>query len=187
MDIATIAGIVSAAAAIVVIPPAYLALRKKSDSPAAEQALTPGRPEGGRYDASICYAPQDAARATELARQLAARGREIFLAELIGYGLIELLEKQKAVLGSANGILIFSATTMASHTVQSDYAILLNQVNENGGRFVPVLIEHVRLPPFAAIRKPVDLTDPGSPDYEARIDRLAEAIRPGPVTGGPVS
>jgi hypothetical protein len=187
MDIATIAGVVSALAAIVALPPAYLVLRKKSESTASEHALPPGKPEGGPYDAFISYAPQDSARATELAQQLAARGRKVFHAELIDYGLTELLEKEKALLGSANGILVFSAATMASPAVQADYAALLNQVNENGGRFAPVLLERVTLPPFAAIRKPADLTDPASPGYSARVDRLAEAIRPNPVTGGPVS
>jgi hypothetical protein len=186
MDIATIAGVVSAVAAVVVIPPAYLVLRKKSGSAAPGPALPPGRPAGGPYDAFISYAPQDSARATELAQQLAARGRKVFHAEVIDYGLIKLLEKQKALLGSANGILVFSEATMASNAVQADYAALLNQVNDNGGRFVPVLIEHVTLPPFAAIRKLVDLTDPASPGYRERVDRLAEAIRPNTVTGGAV-
>jgi hypothetical protein len=176
MDITTIAGIVSAVAAVVVIPPAYLVLRKKGDSTAAERALPPGKP----YDAFISHAPQDRARATELAQQLAARGRRVFHAELIDYGLIELLEKEKALLGSANGILVFSAGTMANPAVQKDYAALLNRVNENGGRFVPVLLEHVTLPPFAGIYKLVDLTDSASPGYSARVDRLAEAIRPNP-------
>jgi hypothetical protein len=187
MDIAAIAGVVSALAAMVALPPAYLVLRRKSDSAEPERALPPGKPEGGPCDAFISYAPQDSARATELVQQLAARGRKVFHAELIDYGLTELLEKEKALLGSANGILVFSAATMASPAVQADYAALLNQVNENGGRFVPVLLEHVTLPPFAAIRKLVDLTDPASPAYSARIDRLAEAIRPNPVTGDPVS
>jgi hypothetical protein len=184
MDIATIAGVVSAVAAVVLIPPAYLVLRKKSGSAEPEHALPPGKPEGGLYDAFISYAPQDSARATELVQQLAVRGRKVFHAELIDYGLTELLEKEKALLGSANGILVFSAATMVSPAVQADYAALLNQVSENGGRFVPVLFEHVTLPPFAAIRKLVDLTDPASPRYGARVDRLAAAIRPNPATGG---
>lgn len=189
MDIATIAGVVSAVAALVVIPPAYIAIRRKGVDrtgpepvrPVAGPPGQPARPEGGPYDAFLSYAPEDSARGTELGRQLAARGRVVFHVELIDYGLVEWLEKEKALLGSANGILVFSAATMASPAVQADYAALLNQVSENGGRFVPVLLEKVKLPPFAATRKLVDLTDPASPGYSARLDRLAEAIRPNPA------
>jgi hypothetical protein len=188
MDIATIATIVGTVAAIVALPPAYLALRKKSDNPkrasSMQPSMQPGKLEGGPYDAFISYAPQDSARAIELAEQLKGRGIRVFLAEWIEDGLIETLEKEKALLGAANGILVFSAATMANPATQADYAALLNRVNESGGRFVPVLLERVTLPPFAAIRRPADLTDPASPGYDARVDRLAKAVGPAPLTPG---
>jgi hypothetical protein len=194
MDVATVASVVGAVAAVVVIPPAYIAIRKKNSNPeqprsdpgqarsdSGQARSVPPSPAGalagGPYDAFISYAPQDSARATELAEQLKARTVRVFLAEWIGEGLIETLEKEKALLGSANGILVFSRATMANPATQADYAALLNRVNESGGRFVPILLEQVTLPPFAAIRKPADLTDPASPGYGARLDRLAEAVR----------
>lgn len=127
------------------------------------------------YDAFISYAQVDKVEATRIAEGLQNRGLRVFLAEWIDVGLIEYLEKERALEGTINGILLFSKATMSQPAVADDYAALLQRVHSNGRRFIPVLVEEVDLPPFARIRKPVDLVH--SPDPSGALDQLAAAVR----------
>ncbi|MEU9792529.1 toll/interleukin-1 receptor domain-containing protein [Streptomyces sparsogenes] len=133
---------------------------------------------GGSYDVFISYTEADGGAAETLASRLRAEGLRVFLAEWIGPGLVESLEKEAALRTSANGLLVFSGTTMNDPAIRDEYAALLQRVHSGGRRFVPVLVEDVELPPFARIRRPVDLRDPGSARYEESLATLVRAVRP---------
>jgi hypothetical protein len=61
-------------------------------------------------------------------------GLTVFLAAWIGEGLTELLEKEKAILGAANGVLAFSAALMADLAVPDEYAALLTRAAAGSSR-----------------------------------------------------
>ncbi|WP_416482209.1 toll/interleukin-1 receptor domain-containing protein [Streptomyces sp. CL12] len=140
----------------------------------APPALDPG----GSYDVFVSYAEADGDRAQALASRLRAEGLRVFLAEWIGPGLVEILEKEAALSASANGILLFSAATMNDPAIRDEYAALLRRVHTGGRRFVPALVEEMELPPLAVIRRPVDLRNPGSASYDANVAALVRAMRP---------
>ncbi len=129
----------------------------------------------GPYDAFISYADADEDKAEWLAKGLRDRGLRIFLAKWIGVGLVEYAEKERALADSVNGVLLFSSATMSRPDIRDEYAALLQLVHSGGRRFVPVLVEKIDLPPFAAIRKPLDLVDRGN--AQAALDELARAIK----------
>jgi len=131
-------------------------------------------PASGRYDAFLSYATKDEEKAEWLARSLQARGRRVFLAKWIDIGLVEYAEKERALDEATNGILLFSHATMAQPEIRDDYAAILQRVHSGGRRFIPVLIDPVDLPPYARVRRPLDLTDPRNGD--ANLDSLARAI-----------
>lgn len=133
---------------------------------------------GGRYDVFISYAEADSEAAETLAGRLSAEGLRIFLAKWIGPGLVESLEKEAALSSSANGILVFSTATMNDSAIRDEYAALLDRAHTGGRRFIPVLVEDVELPPFARIRRPVDLRDPGSAPFDDSLAMLVRAMQP---------
>lgn len=96
---------------------------------------------------------------------------------------MEILEKERALLGSANGVLIFSRATTGDPRIMDEYAALLQRVHSGARRFVPVLAEPVELPPFARIRVPLDLAC-GDAEYETRVDLLVRALRPTELGAG---
>lgn len=126
----------------------------------------------------ISYTEADAEVAETLASRLRAEQLRVFLARWIGPGLVESLEKEEALLASANGLLVFSGATMADAAIRDEYAALLQRVHSGGRRFVPVLVEDVELPPFARIRRPVDLRAPGTAGYDEGLTALVRAVRP---------
>jgi hypothetical protein len=130
-------------------------------------------------DAVICFAQQDVTAVERLALRLRRKGVTVWIEPWVDPGLVVLLEKERAIGKAANGILVFSRAAVTQPEVMDDYAALLTRVHEPGGRrFVPVLIEDVPLPRFAALRRALDLTgDPA--DEEGRIDLLVRAIHSG--------
>lgn len=150
----------------------YVAVRGRVRRSTTASAI---RQSGGPYDAFISYADADEDKAEWLAKGLRDRGLRIFLAKWIGVGLVEYAEKERALANSANGVLLFSSTTMSRPDIRDEYAALLQRVHSGARRFVPVLVEKIDLPPFAAIRKPLDLVDRGN--SQAALDELARAIR----------
>lgn len=141
----------------------------------SKKVISAGRQDSGPYDAFISYAEADEDRAEWLADGLRARGLRVWLAKWTGVGLIEYAEKEAALSASTNGVLLFSRTTMTAPDIQADYAAVLQRVHTTGRRFVPVLVEPVDLPPFARIRRPLDLSNGADPD--AALDILAAALR----------
>ncbi|MFE7487124.1 toll/interleukin-1 receptor domain-containing protein [Kitasatospora sp. NPDC057965] len=159
-------------------------LRRPADAPPAlepvtESATGPAAAEpGDTYDAFVSYAQADTEVAQALAARLRAEGLRVFLAEWIGPGLVESLEKEAALRVTANGILLFSSATMDDAAIRDEYAALLQRVHTGGRRFIPVLVDDVELPPFARIRRPADLRNPGSAPYDANLAALVRAVRP---------
>jgi hypothetical protein len=145
---------------------------------------TPPLPAGqGSYDVFISYAAADSDWAERLAGRLRGQGLSVFLAAWIAPGLVVLLEQEKALLRSAHGVLVFSRASMAEPAIAEEYAVLLGHARSSGGRFIPVVIDDVVLPPFAAIRKPVSFRDAAGRDYEDQVAVLARAVRT--VAGAP--
>ncbi|MGI5171204.1 toll/interleukin-1 receptor domain-containing protein [Spirillospora sp. CA-253888] len=146
------------------------------------RALSGGESEPvakGRIDAVICFAEQDMAAAERLALRLRDRGLNVYIDPWAEPGTVVLHEKEKAIGAAASGVLLFSKAALANSRAMDDYAALLERVHESGGRrFVPVLVEDVPLPRFAAIRRPLDLVGDHADD-EARLDLLARALRSG--------
>jgi hypothetical protein len=160
---------------------AYVAVRGQLRRPRG-RSRTPPPPSGpepaGPYDVFISYADADAPLAERLAARLRDEGLRVFLAQWIEVGLIEYLEKERALLGSANGVLMFSEATMNDPKIRDEYAALLQRVHSGGQRFIPVLVTDVDLPPFAGIRRPLDLRGPSLIDDDERIAMLVRAVRP---------
>ncbi|MFF2625397.1 toll/interleukin-1 receptor domain-containing protein [Kitasatospora griseola] len=152
--------------------------RPPAAPPAVEPAAAVATELGGTYDAFVSYAEADTEAAQTLATRLRAEGLRVFLAEWIGPGLVESLEKEAALRVTANGILLFSSATMNDAAIRDEYAVLLQRVHTGGQRFVPVLVDDVELPPFARIRRPADLRNPGSAPYDANLAALVRAVRP---------
>jgi hypothetical protein len=159
---------------------AYLAVdhrfRRGSRSPSV-----PPVPAGrGAFDVFISYAAADSECAENLAGALRGHGLSVFLAAWIAPGLVVLLEQERALLRSAHGILVFSRAAMAQPAIVEEYAALLGRARASGGRFIPVIIDDVALPPFAAIRQPVRFRDGAGCADEAQVDGLARAVRAEP-------
>ncbi|MGY3064193.1 hypothetical protein ACVWZD_008491 [Streptomyces sp. TE3672] len=153
--------------------------RRRSPAPASPPVNQVNQVnQGGRYDVFISYAEADSGAAETLAGRLSTEGLRVFLAKWIGPGLVESLEKEAALSSSANGILVFSTATMNDAAIRDEYAALLDRAHTGGRRFVPVLVEDVELPPFARIRRPVDLRDPGSAPFDDGLAMLVRALQP---------
>ena len=65
---------------------------------------------------------------------------------------------------------------MALSAAAEEYAVLLSQAHSRGGRFIPVVIDDVVLPPFAAIRQPLDFRAVSASAYDGKVAELARAV-----------
>lgn len=169
---------------------AYIPVREKvrrrwAASPApAPPAPAPDPPApvpGGAYEVFVSYAREDTPAAEALATRLRREELTVFLALWLEPGVISVLETERAILGSASGLLVCSRTTLNDRAIKEEYAALVQRAHSDGRRFIPVLIENIdrdELPVFARIREPVRLFCPGAPEYEEGIARLMRALRP---------
>ncbi|MDT0266270.1 toll/interleukin-1 receptor domain-containing protein [Streptomyces sp. DSM 44915] len=169
--VGAIAGVVSASIEVYA--------RKSRRKPPAPAPAPPAADPSSGYDVFISYTEADSDAAESLGSRLRAEGLTVFLARWIGPGLVESLEKEEALGASANGLLVFSGATMRDTAIRDEYAALLQRVHSGGRRFIPVLVEDVDLPPFARIRRPVDLRDAHSAQFDENIAMLVRAVRPG--------
>jgi hypothetical protein len=161
---------------------AWVQIRRRSSRRQPPATLTAGQSVvpavqrvGGAYNAYISYADSDADAAEWVADEMESRGRRVFLATSIGLGLLRNAEKERAMANSANGIVVFSRTTLSQPDIRDEYAGQVDRVHSAGGRLVPVLVEQAELPMWLKIREPLDLIDRN--DAQARLDKLAEAIK----------
>src|SRR5260370_1121123 len=133
------------------------------------------------YDAFISYAPQDAEQARWLAQRLAGAGLRVASEEVLrspGAVIVETIER--GIRDAAHGILLFSRAAMTDAWVKEAYATLMRRSIEGGQRFIPVLIEDVELPEFAANRYVVDLSHLDGPDHDRQVADLVAALRDSP-------
>ncbi|MGW8374678.1 toll/interleukin-1 receptor domain-containing protein [Streptomyces sp. ODS28] len=181
MDGESILGAVGTVATVVGTYFSYVTVRgqlRRRHRSSADDDEPPALPESGSYDAFISHTEADSEPAERLASRLREGGLNVFLAKWIGPGLIEYLEKERALLASANGVLLFSRSSMADAAIREEYAALLQRVHSGGRRFVPVLVDDVALPPFARIRRPLDLRDASASEYEEHVAALIGALQP---------
>ncbi|MCW2912968.1 MAG: Tetratricopeptide 2 repeat protein [Actinomycetia bacterium] len=138
-------------------------------------------------DAFLSYAPEDAEWGRWLADRLREAGLRVVYEEVLrspGLRIIETLEQ--AIRSSRHGVLVFSRAAMTNSDVREAYYTLMRRSIHGHGRFIPVLIEDVELPEFAAARYVADLSQADGPVREARLTELVQALReepPAPVPG----
>ncbi|MHA5052486.1 TIR domain-containing protein [Streptomyces sp. SD15] len=160
--------------------------RRRTDDPVAQPA--DHRPAGqDTYDVFVSYADAEADAARRLAEGLRAADTSVFLVRWVEPGLLPLLETERALTGAALGVLLFGRGAMAEPRIRDEYAAILERAYEGDFRFVPAQIERaeqVGLPRFAAIRRPVDLSEPGTARYDEEIARLAAIAHRRPPDDG---
>jgi hypothetical protein len=124
-----------------------------------------------KYDAFISYSHADKEWVTAFAERLQREGLKIaYDSEFITAGDLLVIEIEEAIRSSATGILVFSSASAASNWVKNEYATLMKHSIETGRRFIPVLIDDVDLPEFAAA-------------HDDLFNQVVEAVR-SPRTGG---
>ncbi|MFE1945909.1 toll/interleukin-1 receptor domain-containing protein [Streptomyces massasporeus] len=167
--VGTLAGL--AGAYFAYLPIAHRLRRRRSLPPSSPV------PSASHYDVFISHSRADATWAGRLASALREAGLSVFLdAWSIEPGQVVSIQRGEGIRSAANGILVFSRAALASPETMDDYAAILNRVHSGGRLFVPVVIEEVPLPPFAAIRRPVDLTTSEGGSFEEKIERLARVL-----------
>jgi len=133
---------------------------------------------GSAYDVFISYSHDDVAWVSRLAKRLEGEGFTVARDEVVlkpGDLLVHAIEQ--AIRDSSHSILVFSPASVASGWVQQEYATLMQASIEHGLRFIPVIIEDVDLPAFAATRYYVDFRNVSRAEYDRRIAKIAEALR----------
>ncbi|MEU9336669.1 toll/interleukin-1 receptor domain-containing protein [Streptomyces sp. NPDC048290] len=129
------------------------------------------------YDVFVSYGSAESDAAERLAGRLRESGASVFLVRWVAPGLVPLLEAERALSGATLGVLLFGRGTMDDPRITDEYAVLLTRAHEGGLRFVPAPVDDVTLPAFAAIRRPVDLREPGSAHYDTEVARLVRIVR----------
>ena len=130
------------------------------------------------YDVFVSYSHSDLHWVTEFAAQLEGAGLRVARDEVFirpGDVLVHAIEQ--AIRDSANGVLVFSRASVASGWVQQEYAALMQRSIEGGQRFIPVVIDDVELPGFAATRYYADFRHVSAEDHDRLIGKITEALR----------
>jgi hypothetical protein len=130
------------------------------------------------YDIFVSYSHDDLNWVAEFAARLEARGLRVARDEVFlkpGDVLVHAIEQ--AIRESAHGILVFSRSSVASGWVQQEYATLMQRSIQGGQRFIPVVIDDVELPGFAATRYYADFQRVSGEEYDRLIDKIAKALR----------
>ena len=126
----------------------------------------------------IAYAHEDREWVRDLAGALEQAGVTPAYDELLvrpGDVIVHSLDE--ALRASANGLLVYSGAALASHWVAEEYATLMLRSVQDGRRFIPVLIEDVELPPFAASRYHADFRNADAAAYDRLVGQIVEAVR----------
>jgi TIR domain len=130
------------------------------------------------YDVFVSYSHEDSGWVTRFVERLEGEGFRVARDEVVlkpGDVLVHAIEQ--AIRDSARGILVFSPASAASGWVRQEYATLMQRSIEDQRRFIPVLIEDVDLPPFAATRYYADFRHVTEAEYDRLIAKIAEALR----------
>jgi TIR domain len=137
-----------------------------------------GDPAMYAYDVFISYSHQNLDWVTEFVARLENEGLRVARDEIFmrpGDILVHAIEQ--AIRDSAHGILVFSQASVASGWVQQEYASLMQRSIQGGQRFIPVIIDDIELPSFAATRYYADFRQASEDTYDQRIAKIAEALR----------
>jgi TIR domain len=130
------------------------------------------------YDVFVSYSHDDLEWVAEFAARLESGGMRVARDEVFlrpGDVLVHAIEQ--AIRDSAHGILVFSQASVASGWVQQEYAALIQRSIQGGQRFIPVIIDDVELPGFAATRYYADFRHVSGEEYNRLIDKITEALR----------
>jgi hypothetical protein len=176
--VAIISGIAGLAAAYF----GYVQVRDKLRRRAPERIPPlPQRSQGSStYDVFVSYASDDTAWVKELAGRLEQEGVKVAYDEVVlRPGDMRVHRLEETIRDSAHGLLVFSRASAADGWAQQDYAALIERSARTGQKFVPVVIEDVALPEFAAIRYHCDLRGlaPDDDRYNQLVSQLVEALR----------
>jgi len=130
------------------------------------------------YDVFISYSHDDLDWVSRFAHRLEGEGLRVARDEVVlkpGDVLVHAIEQ--AIRDSAHGILVFSPASVASGWVQQEYSALMQRSIEGRLRFIPVVIEDVELPGFAATRYYADFRHVSGAEYEGLIAKITQALR----------
>jgi hypothetical protein len=130
------------------------------------------------YDVFVSYSHDDLDWVTGFAERLEGEGFRVARDEIIlkpGDVLVHSIEQ--AIRDSAHGILVFSPASVASVWVQHEYAALMQRSIQDGLRFIPVLIDDVELPVFAATRYYADFRDVSAAEHDRLVGQITKALR----------
>ncbi len=130
-----------------------------------------------RYDVFVSYSHEDLEWVSGFAARLADEGLRVARDEVFlqpGDVLVHAVEQ--AIRDSAHGILVFSAASVTSGWVRQEYSALMQRSIEEGRRFIPVVIDDVELPGFAATRSYVDFRGVSGDEYDRLIGRICAAL-----------
>ena len=130
------------------------------------------------YDVFVSYSHDDIGWVKPFTERLEQQGIKVAQDALLlrpGDVLVHTLEQ--AIRESANVLLVFSSAAMESKWVMQEYATLMQRSIELGLRFIPVLIENVSPPEFAASRFYADFRNVTHREYDLRIGELISVLR----------
>lgn len=162
---------------------AWLAVRpriKSKAAPASAPATGQGKAASvsAQYDVFVSYAHEDLDWVSHFAAQLEDAGLLVARDEVIlkpGDLLVHTIEE--AIRDSADSILVFSRASVASDWVQQEYAALMQRSIETRCRFIPVVIDDVDLPVFAATRYYADFRAVSNIEFERMVAKIIAALQ----------
>ncbi|WP_067488509.1 toll/interleukin-1 receptor domain-containing protein [Actinomadura hibisca] len=174
--------IISTLAGVIAAYFAYVAVRGRIRPTPPPLPPPPPNPTT-TYDVYISYAPEDLPWVNDFAAALKDQHIEVAYDEVVRRpGRHRVHTLQQAVRDSAHGLLVFSHASMADGWVSDEYALLIERSARSGQLFIPVVIEDVTLPEFAATRYHSDFRTlhPGDARYDQQVNDIVRALRERP-------
>lgn len=176
--IGSVAGVAGAFFAWVAVRPRWKS-RVKRPAPAGPSSKEGEKDVAGHiYDVFVSYSHDDLDWVVTFAGRLEDAGLRVARDEVFlkpGDVLVHAVEQ--AIRESAVGILVFSPASVASGWGRQEYAAMMQKSIEDGWRFIPVIIDDVELPAFAATRYYVDFRNVSRHEYDQHVAKIAEALR----------
>lgn len=177
--VGSVAGVFGAYFAWVAVRRARPKAKKASSAkPTADQHPGEERSKAHAYDVFVSYSHDDRDWVAGFAGRLEAAGLRVARDEVFlrpGDVLVHAIEQ--AILESAHGVLVFSQASVADGWVSEQYAAMMQKTIEDGRRFIPVVIDDVELPVFAASRYYIDFQNVSYDDYDQLITKIIDALR----------
>lgn len=179
--IGSLAGVIGVYFAWVAVRPRLARSKVRRDGSRAFAPKLVSSEEGDAmyvYDVFVSYAHDDLDWVAEFVSRLEGMGLRVARDEVFlkpGDVLVHAIEQ--AIRDSAHGVLVFSPASVASGWVQQEYATLMQRSIQDGQRFIPVVINDVELPGFAATRYYADFRHVSGEGYDRLIGKIAEALR----------